>query len=179
MKSIFKPKYNFWGVISLILAGLIIFLALVLIGNLLYKTGLASHKLLTFLIVLSLIIWIFIAILYFTIRYELKDEYVKISFGLFAVKIPYREIFEIKILNLDSGGRLIFPGMAMGPIYYVNAGYVLMVGTRAEKEIFLIATEKGKLYGITPSEPEKLLDLLKERIPSEAKDKKSIDILSL
>lgn len=174
MDLIFRPRYSFSGFISLIFVGLAIFLGFIFLWLVFGNFGLSLQTLFSILIFLSLVLLLVFIALYFSIRYVMKDSHLQLSCGPFSAKIPYNEISGVKIGNLDTGGRLIFPGVALGPISYINAGDVLMMATRAEKEILLIMRENGKLYGITPSDPENFLIALKERIPSEIKEGKEL-----
>ncbi len=138
MSSIFKPKYPPWGFVSLILIGLAILICFTFLWLIFEEIGISSQRLFNILIFLSLIFWLFFIVLYFTLRYEMRDNYLQLSCGPFSAKIPYNEIVGIKILNLDTGDRLGFLGLALGPVYYINAGYVLMMATGAEKDVLLI-----------------------------------------
>ncbi len=108
---------------------------------------------------------LFFLIIYPTMRYEFRKESLWLRCGPFCWEIPYSEIKEIVKTDLQyhptsTGWKL--PGYTIGKVYYADRGNIRMCATSMCKNIILIKTNKS-IYGITPKDEEKFIQVLKER----------------
>ncbi len=107
---------------------------------------------------------IFLIAIYPTMRYELRDDGLHLICGPFKEKINYKEIRRIfeKDLKYDiSSTGWKIPGYALFKIFYKDLGWVKMYSTRVLKNILIIETFNGNLFGITPKEKNRFLLSLK------------------
>ena len=108
---------------------------------------------------------IFLIAIYPTMRYELRDDGLHLICGPFKEKINYKEIRRIfeKDLKYDiSSTGWKIPGYALFKIFYRDLGWVKMYSTRVLKNILIIETFNGNLFGITPKEKNRFLLSLKK-----------------
>ncbi len=108
---------------------------------------------------------IFLIAIYPTMRYELRDDGLHLICGPFKEKINYKEIRRIfeKDLKYDiSSTGWKIPGYALFKIFYKDLGWVKMYSTRVLKNILIIETFNGNLFGITPKEKNRFLLSLKK-----------------
>ena len=108
---------------------------------------------------------IFLIAIYPTMRYELRDDGLHLICGPFKEKINYKEIRRIfeKDLKYDiSSTGWKIPGYALFKIFYRDLGWVKMYSTRVLKDILIIETFNGNLFGITPKEKNRFLLSLKK-----------------
>jgi len=98
-------------------------------------------------------------------RYELRDDGLHLICGPFKEKINYKEIRRIfeKDLKYDiSSTGWKIPGYALFKIFYRDLGWVKMYSTRVLKNILIIETFNGNIFGITPKEKNRFLLSLKK-----------------
>jgi len=108
---------------------------------------------------------IFLIAIYPTMRYELRDDGLHLICGPFKEKINYKEIRRVfeKDLKYDiSSTGWKIPGYALFKIFYRDLGWVKMYSTRVLKNILIIETFNGNLFGITPKEKNRFLLSLKK-----------------
>ena len=114
----------------------------------------------------AIAVWLLLLAYWFpTMRYELDQQAVTISFGrVIHWRIPLREIrkVEVKDLTLSVWAATRLPGIALFPVYYSNVGAVRMCATRAAKQIVLIRTASA-VYGVTPEEQDEFTRALQAR----------------
>jgi len=104
-------------------------------------------------------------------RYELRDDGLHLICGPFKEKINYKEIRRIfeKDLKYDiSSTGWKIPGYALFKIFYKDLGWVKMYSTRVLKNILIIETFNGNLFGITPKEKNRFLLSLKKFLSDES-----------
>ncbi len=114
---------------------------------------------------------IFLIAIYPTMRYELRDDGLHLICGPFKEKINYKEIRRIfeKDLKYDiSSTGWKIPGYALFKIFYKDLGWVKMYSTRVLKNILIIETFNGNLFGITPKEKNRFLLSLKKFLSDES-----------
>lgn len=109
-------------------------------------------------------ILIFLIVIYYTMRYELRDDGLYLICGPFSDKINYKEIQRVFEKNLkydiSSTGWKI-PGYALFKVFYKDLGWVKMYSTRVLKNILIIETLNKNLFGITPRKKDEFLLKLK------------------
>ena len=114
---------------------------------------------------------IFLIAIYPTMRYELRDDGLHLICGPFKEKINYKEIRRVfeKDLKYDiSSTGWKIPGYALFKIFYKDLGWVKMYSTRVLKNILIIETFNGNLFGITPKEKNRFLLSLKKFLSDES-----------
>ena len=114
---------------------------------------------------------IFLIAIYPTMRYELRDDGLHLICGPFKEKINYKEIRRVfeKDLKYDiSSTGWKIPGYALFKIFYRDLGWVKMYSTRVLKNILIIETFNGNLFGITPKEKNRFLLSLKKFLSDES-----------
>ncbi len=162
--KVYKPKFGFYPYLitsfSCAYGAYLIWMAL--------KENTTSLKI-TLLVTSFLIISpsIFFILIYPTMRYELREDFLLLRCGPFKATVKYKNILIISKTNLkyditSTGWKL--PGYALFNIYYSDRGSVRMFATRLLKDILLIQTVDNKLFGITPKEEGDFLLKLKKRV---------------
>ena len=113
-----------------------------------------------------LLIAIFFLLIYPTMKYKFVNEKLILSCGPFKDVIELDNIQKVSKTNLryhitSTGWKL--PGYTLFKIYYADRGYIKMYATSMLKEIILIETV-GQIYGITPKDEQKLIEMIKDKI---------------
>ena len=163
--EVFKPRFSITGWLTSL--GLIILFLLVSWIAWVGEKGL--YFLFVFAMVLVsgfLLVALFFLAIYPTMRYEMREDVLRLVCGPFNWRIPYSEIKEIEKTNLkyyptSSGWKL--PGYTIGKVYYKDRGDVRMCATSMCKNITLIKTDKS-VYGVTPRDEKAFVNILKERM---------------
>jgi tryptophan-rich sensory protein len=162
---IFKPRFSPIGWFFIILLPLI-FLFLILSSINIYEKFSIDSILFVLLPFVFLLIAIFFLLIYPTMKYKLVNGKLILSCGPFKDIIGLEDIQKISKTNLryhitSTGWKL--PGYTLFKIYYADRGYIRMYATSMLKEILLIETV-GQIYGITPKDEQKLIDMIKAKI---------------
>jgi len=98
-------------------------------------------------------------------RYELSNKNLAVLFGLIKKRIDYTRIVEVEIVNLKLVLRLFgasLPGFHWG-FYRTSIGNAHVYATRIEGKFIVITLDDGEKIAISPEEPERFLEALKEK----------------
>lgn len=147
-------------------------LVLIMTGSLMLLYPLALQNIVIFFvsalpICIFLIVALFFLVIFPSMKYVLTDDALILQCGPFKYIVPYNEITQIEKANLSyhpssTGWKL--PGYTLFKIYYSDRGDVYMCATRMLKNILLIKTQNGKIFGITPREEKIFIQHLKEKL---------------
>lgn len=162
-KKVYKPRpstgWAWVGMPGLILLG---------IGSsLLIQTGFTGPFIVAILItVLTGIMFLIIAVCFPSMRYEIDDTSLILTYGpLIRYVIDLEKVKSIK--RRDLGFVIVssfrFPGLALFSIPYPEVGSVKMCATAANSGILLIETESEK-YGLTPADEKDFVAELQKRM---------------
>ncbi|GAB4329880.1 MAG: hypothetical protein Kow0037_05240 [Calditrichia bacterium] len=162
----FKPAPSLAGWISGIS------LVCILMASSLLVWPLAGQNIFLFLLsflplLVFLLVCLFFLIIFPTMRYILGEASLILKCGPFHWEIPYREIEEIEKANLayhpsSTGWKL--PGYTLFKVYFADRGEIRMCSTRMTKDILLIKTGNGDVFGITPENETEFVRKLQEKL---------------
>lgn len=115
-----------------------------------------------FILLFSLVIGL---LLIFTISgsrlsYEVREEELRIDFGIRKIRIPYRLMKDAQLTSLTLIFRIFgggWPGLYWGLFRAKDAGNIQVYSTRWRGEFVVISTLDGRRIAISPAEPEKFL----------------------
>lgn len=103
--------------------------------------------------------FLFLAIWFPTMRYELYPGQITLRYGpVLTYHIPLKQIQTIRRRNLSMTiwSSIRFPGIALFGVPYADVGSVKMCATASLNNILLIETKTEK-YGLTPANEEAFL----------------------
>jgi len=164
---IFYPKLNFFTYIifSIIIFILLVFLFYVIKAIRKKTKPLFLQYLLLIIILLLIFQFSYYSLIYHTMRYEFKENFLLLSCGPYKDEVYYKDItnWEIRDLKFNPLASFRFPGFALRNVLYSDLGIVRMYSTSSLKNVLIIYT-KDRKYGISPKDEEKFLLELENRI---------------
>jgi hypothetical protein len=100
-----------------------------------------------------------------SLRYELSNKALRVSFGLFNKTIAYSRISSAERVQLTLSLRLFgasLPGFHWG-LYRTSIGNAHVYGTRISGDFIVVTMLNGERIAVSPEEPERFLNALNEK----------------
>ncbi len=100
-------------------------------------------------------------------KYELSTTSLSVNFGLLKKRFDYDRIIKVEIVNLRLLLRLFgasLPGFHWG-LYKTSIGNAHVYATKIEGSFILLTIVDGERIVLSPEEPERFLEIIKERKP--------------
>ena len=111
------------------------------------------------------VLFVAIAAFFPSMRYEFGVEDIVLSYGpILRYRIPYAEVTGVRKedLHVQLWSSMRWPGLALYKVPYRGYGAVRMCSTAVNEGVVLIETPKG-LYGVSPEEEDRFIDMLRTR----------------